>query len=90
MQKYFFIWVISFVCLFSFLSYAQTDVGSWIMYQNAFGLSRNLDLETELQLRSYNLNLKKLNAVRKTGHCYALGHSHARGEPWRRRLQHEG
>jgi hypothetical protein len=28
------------------------------MYQNAFGLSRNLDLETELQLRSYNLNLK--------------------------------
>ena len=44
--------------MFSFLSYAQTDVGSWITYQNAFGLSRNLDLETELQLRSYNLNLK--------------------------------
>ena len=58
MQKYFFIWIISFVCLFSFLSYAQTDVGSWITYQNALGLSRNLDLETELQLRSYNLNLK--------------------------------
>ena len=44
--------------MFSFLSYAQTDVGSWISYQNALGLSRNLDLETELQLRSYNLNLK--------------------------------
>ena len=44
--------------MFSFLSYAQTDVGSWITYQNALGLSRNLDLETELQLRSYNLNLK--------------------------------
>jgi hypothetical protein len=58
MQKHFFIRVISFVCLFSFLSYAQTDVGSWITYQNALGLSRNLDLETELQLRSYNLNLK--------------------------------
>ena len=44
--------------MFSFLSYAQTDVGSWITYQNALGLSRNLDLETELQLRSYNLILK--------------------------------
>lgn len=58
MQKHFFIRLISFVCLFSFLSYAQTDVGSWITYQNALGLSRNLDLESELQLRSYNLNLK--------------------------------
>jgi hypothetical protein len=58
MQKHFFIRAISFVCFFSFSSYAQTDVGSWITYQNALELSRNLNLETELQLRSYNLNLE--------------------------------
>lgn len=58
MQKHFFIRVISFISFFSFSSYAQTDFGSWITYQNALELSRNLNLETELQLRSYNLDLK--------------------------------
>ena len=55
MQKQFFVRIILFVC---FSSNAQTEIGSWITYQNALELSRNLNLETELQLRSYNLNLE--------------------------------
>ena len=58
MQKQILITTISFLCFFSIKSNAQTDVGSWITYQNNLELSRNLDLETELQLRSYNLDLK--------------------------------
>ena len=63
MQKQILITTISFLCFFSIKSNAQTDVGSWITYQNNLELSRNLDLETELQLRSYNLDLKNDESI---------------------------
>jgi hypothetical protein len=60
-------------CFFFTLSaYAQTDVGSWLIYKNKLNINSNTSIDLQYQHRSFDLDLAKDQALFTAGFSSAL------------------
>ena len=60
---------------FALSSYAQTDVGSWLIYKNKLKINSNTSIDLQYQHRSFDLDLEKDQALFTVGFSSALSSS---------------
>ena len=58
--------------LFALSSYAQTDVGSWLIYKNKLKINSNTSIDLQYQHRSFDLDLEKDQALFTAGFSSTL------------------
>lgn len=61
-----------FFLVFSSLTVAQNDIGSWLIYKNKLKLNSKISIDTQYQHRSFTLDLAEDQAVIISGLSYAL------------------
>ena len=57
---------------FALSSYAQTDVGSWLIYKNKLKINSNTSIDLQYQHRSFDLDLEKDQALFTAGFSSTL------------------
>lgn len=57
---------------FSINAFAQTDLGSWLIYKNKLSLNNNTSIDTQYQHRSFNLDLAEDQALITAGLSHAV------------------
>lgn len=58
--------------LFSVLTHAQTDVGSWLIYKNKLNINENTSFDIQYQHRSFELDLAEDQALITAGFTHKV------------------
>lgn len=64
--------ILFFFLIFSTVTVAQNDIGSWLIYKNKLKLNSKTSIDTQYQHRSFTLDLEEDQALITAGFSHAL------------------